>query len=254
MIDNFIEEYFDSMKEYNDDPNKGVKRHTYYNLMRFLFYPYFSFFILLLVLYFFKKYIIVQVLLMLLIFFLLIGLVIVDCLNKSKIRKFRARRRKYFLDKYLNSLVLYKSQSESEHRFEHNLMSLNLSHTKDENDLAPSIKELASIIKELASKSKKRFSLNFSLLPFLMTVVIASINFSNTNQAVYLYFLFSSLVIMLFIFLTLIYRIIEKIKNRRSVQLEELHYILSELHLLVLHSERKLRSTNQKKNVAMHSK
>ncbi|MCV9901279.1 hypothetical protein OKS35_14215, partial [Exiguobacterium sp. N5] len=86
---------------------------------------------------------------------------------------------------------------------------------------------------------KKKYTLNFSLLPLLLTFGIALINFLRIDQVMVLYIMYTLLIIMLFIFLNLMYKIIENYRNRESVQLEELYYVLSELHLLILHSEKK---------------
>ncbi|MCV9901353.1 hypothetical protein OKS35_14585, partial [Exiguobacterium sp. N5] len=153
MIDSFVKEYFNSIKEYNNDPNKGIKKNTHYSLSRALFYPYAIFFSVLLILYSFQIYKCLQYSLLVIVLFLLLLLIIVDYFNRTKIEKFRSNRKNYFINKYLNTLILYKIQSESELLFEKDFINLDINHTKNEKNLAPSVKELALIIKELANKS-----------------------------------------------------------------------------------------------------
>ena len=229
MVNQFVENHFLLLKSFNEDPQNGFYENTKNGLIRKIFYFYvLSLFITLLSL-IFRLPVQVQTVLVSLVIFLLITLFIVEQYNKKYIEAFQNKRIAYFVKKYNKDLFLIKYSDE----IECNCMcgcNKQTIHLEENNQ----IKEVSILIKELATKSQKKYTLNFSFLPLLLTAMIAWINFSGYEQPILVYTLSILLILCLFISISLIYRIIEKKMNIRSKKLEELYYILNEVQLLKL--------------------
>ena len=237
MVDDFIERHIESIKDYNNHSETGIKSNTKYNLIRIIFFLYVVSLIGFLISTFFK-FNTIQIILLTCTFLFLAALFFTDYLDKSELQKLQKKRRLHFINTYSTNLILYRSISDSICECDKNTMALKISDAKQ-------IKELSLMIKDVSNKSRKKYKLNFALLSLGMTALIAFINFSKIDGALYLYFLSSFLIIFLFIFFSLLYRLLERIVNKKSFCLDELVYILNEIHLLFLLEEQNSESKTE---------